>query len=425
MSTKAVNLYAVRWARFENGEQMPFLVRANDGVPLDAPTFWIVAQRRALGRQPNTLSNELRSLMYLYLWADVRRIDIHRRLREGTFFSLSEIIDLVNFCGRFIDSILQEIDALSSNPAPINRRGVSPNRSVVSNEKRNRLATIHSFIEFTSADILSNLSQWPQRWNHYNSVRARCLDLLQNYINGLPKRSRDDLGMPEGLEAAAIERLRAVIEPDHPENPFNPEVRFRNYLILRLLIELGIRRGELLGVKVPDCDLGSSGFIRVHRRPDDPEDPRRNKPATKTAARVLPLNGRMTELLHEWVVHHRAKLPGARRHPFLIVNVRTGGPMSLSNVNKILEALRRRVPGLPDELSPHLLRHSWNDAFSEMMDMNGIPEDQELKWRARLMGWRNENSARYYLRRTVRRRSNEALKEMQDRFDIGSKEIKN
>jgi hypothetical protein len=31
-----------------------------------------------------------------------------------------------------------------------------------------------------------------------------------------------------------------VIDPDHPENPFEPKVRFRNYLIIRLRLDLGI-----------------------------------------------------------------------------------------------------------------------------------------------------------------------------------------
>ncbi|MEP9373073.1 tyrosine-type recombinase/integrase [Mesorhizobium sp. KR1-2] len=397
---------------------MPFLVPVDTGVPLAAPTFWIVAHRRALGRQPSTLYNELRSLMWLYLWAAARGVDIQQRLREGAFFALTEIIDIVNFCGRFTADALQEIDERSSKLSRLARRRKDSGRSVQSAEQRNRLAAISSFIEFTSADFLSVLAPWPQRWDHYNAVRTQCLDRLRGYTGGLAKPRRDDLGLPEGLEAAALKRLREVIEPDHPDNPFQPEVRFRNYFIIRLLLELGLRRGELLGVKLSDCNLGSTGSLTVHRRPDDPDDPRRDKPSAKTAARVLALNGRMTELAHEWVVHYRAKIPGARRHLFLVVNSRTGGPMSKSNLNKIFEALRHRVPGLPAELSPHILRHSWNDAFSETMDRKGIPGAQEVKWRARLMGWRSEFTARNYLRRTVRRRSNEVLKEMQDGLNI-------
>jgi hypothetical protein len=41
----------------------------------------------------------------------------------------------------------------------------------------------------------------------------------------IKKPSRNDLGAREGLAEAEVIRLRAVIEPDHPENPFEPNVR--------------------------------------------------------------------------------------------------------------------------------------------------------------------------------------------------------
>jgi hypothetical protein len=45
---------------------MPFLVRAATGLPLQAPTSWIVSKRRPSGSQPNTLRNDLRAPIYLY-----------------------------------------------------------------------------------------------------------------------------------------------------------------------------------------------------------------------------------------------------------------------------------------------------------------------------------------------------------------------
>lgn len=400
---------------------MPFLIRVASGIPLESPTYWITAYRRALGRQPNTLFNELRSLMYLYLWGDLRGIDIGERLRGGTFLSLSEIIDLVGFCGRFLKDILPEFENLCPNVVQLASRGSRKEGSVQSGEKRNRLAVIRSFIGFTSADHLSELQPWPSRWSVYDGIRRECLDRMGEYIRSIRAPNRDDVGQREGLEEGVVTRLLAIIEPDHPENPFSKAVRFRNYLIVRLLADLGIRRGELLGLYVGDFSLnGMKSTVTIHRRPDDGNDPRSEKPATKTAARVLPLSGRTAELVHEWVVAYRAKLPLAKRSPFLIVTTPDGEPMSLSNVNKIFQAIRTRVPGLPDELGPHLLRHSWNDAFSEVIDRKGVSPEDEAKWRMRLMGWRSELTAQHYLRRTTRRRSNEFLAEMQNGFDIRS-----
>ncbi|TBG89590.1 hypothetical protein ELG67_11065 [Rhizobium leguminosarum] len=416
MQHSSGNPFSVRWGRFASGERMPFLVPVITGVPLQAPLFWIVALKRPSNKQPNTLANELRSLIYLFLWADARGIDLPHRFREGTLLTLTEIVDLVRFCGHFLEEAIAEVESRRSNLVVLRHRRHG-DRKVQSDEQRNRLSSIHSFIEFTTADILSTLAPWPGLWDRYNAIRTECLQLIRAYRDGLSKKSRGELDLPKGLEEKALARLRQVIEPDHPDNPFQPQVRFRNYVIVRLLLDLGIRRGELCGIKVSDCLLGSSGSVTIHRRPDDPDDTRRMQAATKTVARVLSLSDRMTEVVHEWVVYYRAKIPGARRNPYLIVSSVSGQPMSMSNVNKIIEALRRKVDGLPKELTPHVLRHSWNDSFSALMDRKGVPEEREVKLRAKLMGWRNLESARFYLRRTVSRRADQVLKEMQDQVE--------
>ncbi|MGV1904802.1 site-specific integrase [uncultured Agrobacterium sp.] len=420
MSTKSENPYSIWWSKFANGERMPFLVPSATGVPLEAPTFWILADRRPLGLQPNTLTNELRSLSHLFLWGDARGIDVVKRVREGIFFSLLETLDIVNFCSRRVAEAIAELHERLPTVVKLQARRKRHVQIVGFGEKRHRLAAIKSFIVFTSAEILSNLARWPQRHQQYGAVRNEFLELIDGHISGLAKTGRNDLDLPEGLADAAVKRLREVIEPDHPENPFHPSGRFRNYLIVRLLLDLGIRRGELLGIKVADCQLGSKGMITIHRRPDDPADPRREKPATKTKARILALSPRLAEILYEYIVHHRARIPNARRHPFLVVSTDSGKPMSLSNVNKIMEALRDRVPGLPEKLGPHRLRHTWNDAFSEDMDEKKVSAEDEVKWRTRLQGWRSESSAQSYLRRAVRRRSNEALRQMQEKLDIAA-----
>jgi integrase len=401
---------------------MPFLVKSATGVPLEAPTYWITSKRRPAGKQPNTLANDLRALVYFYLWADARGIDVVERLRTGKFFTLTEINDLDSFCGRYLPEALSELPGPPTNVLPFkpqNKNRHVRTRNVNLLEKRNRLMSIYSFLEYTSADYLSRLNDNAERWSHYDGVRGKCLVWISGRFKAIAKRTFHDIGDREALDSESLIRLRQVIEPDHPENPFEPHTRFRNLLIVKLLLDLGLRRGELLGLRVADCKLGGSkGTIEIHRRPDDPDDPRMEQPASKTAARMLPLNARLTELVHEWVVHHRTRTPEARKHGFLITNSSDGRPLSLSSINKLFLALRRRVPGLPDSLSPHVLRHSWNDAFSDEMDKKGIDGHQESKWRARLMGWRREESAHPYLTRTIRKRSNDALTEIHDKLDI-------
>lgn len=62
---------------------MPFPVRTATDLPLQAPTYWIVSERRSSGSQPNNLHNDLRALMYLHLWADARGVDVHDRFESA------------------------------------------------------------------------------------------------------------------------------------------------------------------------------------------------------------------------------------------------------------------------------------------------------------------------------------------------------
>jgi hypothetical protein len=69
-------------------------------------------------------------------------------------------------------------------------------------EKRKRLTAIYSFIEYTSADHLSRLHLWPDRWSHYSSVRDNCLQWLRSRYEAIKKPSRaqaDDFRFPESL----------------------------------------------------------------------------------------------------------------------------------------------------------------------------------------------------------------------------------
>lgn len=416
MSTKIANPYRVEWSKFSDGERMPFLVRTATGVPIEAVTFWIVGDRRPTGAQPNTLANSLRSLIYLYLWADLRGIDILERLRVGNFFTLPEVLDLVDVAGRFVDDILLELNAPPTNVIRLRR---PKTRSVKAGEKRNRLIAIHGFLTFISADFMSALQGVPPRWSHYGAVRKECLDRIDSHRKALVVAKSASINGRKGLEKVAVSRMKDVIVPDHPENPFKQAVRFRNYVMIRMLIELGIRRGELLGILVEDYVVGSTATVSIHRRPDNPDETRSGAgAATKTEARILSLHGQLADLLHEWITYHRRAIEGARYNKYLFVNTQGGEPLSPDMVNKIFSTLRRKVSGLPKNMTPHVLRHTWNDLFSETMDRNGVTPEEELSWRANLMGWRSRNSAEHYLKRTVTERSNDALRKMQNELSI-------
>ena len=70
---------------------MPFLVSVRTGLPVQAPAYWVTASRRSWGCQPYTLCDDLRSLIFLYLWADARGVDLQDRFKSGVLLTLAEI----------------------------------------------------------------------------------------------------------------------------------------------------------------------------------------------------------------------------------------------------------------------------------------------------------------------------------------------
>ena len=195
---------------------MPFLVSCVTGIPLEAPAYWITSKCRPAGNQPNTLANNLRALMYLYLWTDARGIDLLERLRTGKFLTLTEINDLDVFCGKYLAEALSVWPSASTNVLLFKSKSNNLNVNLL--EKRNRLTSIYSFLEYTSADHLSRLSDSPEHWRHYNGVREKCLSWVKARYKAIRKNKFADIGSRESLDDEAVKLLRDVIEPNHPEN---------------------------------------------------------------------------------------------------------------------------------------------------------------------------------------------------------------
>ena len=101
--------------------------------------------------------------------------------------------------------------------------------------------------------------------------------------------------------------------------------------------------------------------------------------------------------------------------------------MSLACLNKIFKILRLNCEALPDDLSPHTLRHTWNELFSDAVDKHGVSPELEQKIRSRMMGWSETSGmAKVYNQRHIRKKATEVSLEMQGRISMagGSDEKK-
>ena len=78
---------------------------------------------------------------------------------------------------------------------------------------------------------------------------------------------------------------------------------------------------------------------------------------------MLPLAANMAELLETLITEDRKAVPGAKKTPFVFL-ARDGSPLATRSVEDMTKRIRRAFPEF-ERLTIHVLRHDWNDRFSD------------------------------------------------------------
>ena len=416
----AQNPYVVKTIVMSSGERLPILTELATGEPLYEPSLYVLSEIRATNRASSTIDHVLRSIMVLHLYLDSARIDIERRFQEGWVFSLGELDELVRHCrwsvaeqlrvrGTF--SFRQPVRIGSAEAVRLFQRQLEPTE-VAGHTAANRVRAIRDYLDWLVRYRLARYSpssaEGVRLWDDWKRCKA-ALDAR------VPRhKGRNTIGRREGLPPEVVSRLLSVTSPESSENPWKgDDTSIRNSLMIRWLLALGLRRGELLNVKITDINFQSEEVLVV-RRADDPEDSRKNQPKVKTRDRKLPLSSHLCAMTHDYITKSRRLISGAKRHPFLFIAMGTGAPLSLSSVNKLFVELREAFPNEFVGVTPHVLRHTWNDRFSETMDKKKVPEPEEEQMRSYNMGWSpTSKTALSYTRRHVRLKAQQVSLQMQ------------
>lgn len=421
--------YRVERVKLESGERLPLLLDANTGIPLFKPTLFIIAELRATNRASATLQQAARSIMVAHQILDHLDVNLDERVAGGRLLAVSEIDALVDLAGLTqvaLDGLAVGAKALRSQrvvpleKARMRATTTAPPDQVAAQTKAIRLMYARDYFDWLVRYQLLRLDAREPAFKSLSETGRLVINQLTERIPSA--RSVSDLDARQGISDEVRARILEVIHPDSPENPWkNQHARIRNQLVFVWLLELGLRKGEFLGVRLEDVNL-RAGEVTIARRADDPTDPRNDEPNTKGTARLLAIGHALAELTRAYVQGPRKAIKGARKSPFLVVATGTGKPLSKAAVSKMFVELRRKVTGLPEELSPHVLRHTWNDRFSEFMDQSGATPEEEEKMRKQQMGWSDRSKmAATYTRRHTRRKTNEASLAMQTAALDGAK----
>ena len=415
--------YRVKMLVTSSGERLPMLL-GRAGLPLFEPTVFSLSEVRSRNRASNTIDSYLRSVMVFLLFLDLRNINLEERLRDGQLLSLGEIEDLAGICRLPVDKIqsmlyggivtskqiISSVVSLEKLRKPFSG---NENIRIDASSASTRLRNIRDYLGWlTLTRISKHRVDASLRLSLESSIQYTSSAIEARMPSGAHKHSRID--QREGLEPEVLSQILKVTNPQSQENPWSDEhSKYRNELIILLLLNCGLRRGELLNIRISDLDFRES-TVAIVRRADDVSDPRTNQPKVKTRGREVPLSEGLLDKTITYIMNHRSAIGGAKKHDFLFVASDSGRPLSIPSLNKIFTVLKSKFPKLSDQLFPHIFRHTWNDRFSEEMDKNRVGEEQEKKERSYLMGWsETSGTAATYTRRHIRKRAQAASLQLQ------------
>ncbi len=418
--------YRVKNLVCESGERLPLLLDGTTGAPLFEPTLFVLTELRALNRASATLAQATRAIMVGKLVLDHLGVDLGARFAEGRVLELGEIEALCKLSAlsqEALDGLPPYRDETSSLPAKVaslervrmRSKGHAALPTVSAETAGIRLMYIRDYIAWLARRRLLRLNPRHPTYQPLQATSRLVVESLSERVQSSARRNK--VALPQGMEPADIARMLDVIAPDSPENPWKGEhVRIRNQLIFHWLLGLGLRKSELLIVRLEDINLRSNEVL-IARRADDPDEPRADAPNAKTFDRLLVLGDELAALTRAYIHGARRSVKNSRRYPHLILATGTGRPLSKSALNKLFVELRSKVTGVPEELTPHVLRHNWNDSFSELMDKRNVPAEEEEKMRKQQMGWSDRSKmAAVYTKRHVKRKSDEASLELQSKM---------
>ncbi len=148
-----------------------------------------------------------------------------------------------------------------------------------------------------------------------------------------PKLSRK---LPVVLTPEEVERL---LEAPDQKTP----IGLRDKAILELLYASGLRVSELVGLKLFDLNL-EVGFLRVKGKGEK--------------ERLVPIGELAREALKRYLKEARPKLLRFLDEPHLFLN-RRGRPLTRQRVWQVIKAYALKAGLDPNEITPHVLRHSF------------------------------------------------------------------
>ncbi len=343
----------------------PLLINQN-GIPRYWATIWSIFSSGTLA--PSTLEKKLRFIETLYVFVD----DLNG---PG---SLDQLL-----AGLDIEGIGQAVEAYF---VFIRNRPVNEN-----SEKQWR----------TSLDFVRSILFWltKKEMESKSFKKIQRLDILYNQLQvAKPRQSKNIRSLP----ANVVEALFELLNPDSPNNPFKYlRTRWRVFVTFTILLNLGLRRGELLLLSVDSVKSSYDQknqkrryWINIIENPYEELDRRYNRPAIKTdsSRRQIPVNEHTAGIIQTYTENFR----GRTDHSFLISS-QFKLPLCYEALTKIFLKISQSLPPTASQelfertgkksITPHDLRHTCAVVFLNQLLTLGDSMDEALAKMRFFFGW--------------------------------------
>lgn len=397
-STESVSPFFVLRLVLDTGERLPCLVDKETWLPVRLATRWAMRYRR-YRTQSSTLTGNLRILGSLYTWAKIKgSFDLDDYLTQGNVLSPRQIeafAATLRLPEAFINSNVFPLQAAPDLSSPLIDAGTYDQY----------LSIVEHFLVW-AIDSMNRGGVSRLTLEQMTAERAQLNYLFHSlHIGARPSQRM------EPLEDQDIQQIRKAIGPQReeqgswsfPDTIFSESTRLRNWLMFETALELGVRRGELLKLKLNSLPRGSDDGIRILRYPDDPTDTRVREPAVKTAERVIPASRQLLSAFRAYLTLPPPRGRVRSRSPYLFVT-QAGDPVSVDRVDDIIQDIGRHS-GI-DPLSWHRLRHTWSEKWAEIFLKQSNGKDL-LQYAG---GWTNPHSSDHYIQHTVERQAAELMR---------------
>lgn len=382
----------------DTGERLPCLVNASTWLPLRLPMRWAVRYRR-YRLQASTLAGNLRTLAKVYKWAwQVANIALDDYLTSDHRLDARQIESLAAY---------------------LRERGGTDNSAVITpNTFNQQLSVVENFLTWAlypaNRGGVSTLT-----FEQLSAERDRLKFLFQSLHMRTGQSHRH-----EPLTADEIARIRAAIGPQEEANGawrfradgFSPVTALRNWLMFEMALELGLRRGELLKLRLDSLPRGPEAGIKILRYPDDPHDSRQVEPAVKTAERILPASHRLLQAIRAYMTLPPPLGRVKGNSPYLFVT-RTGNPLAIDTARDLIQVIGQRSGVSP--LSWHRLRHTWAERLAPVL----LQQPNGLDRLMYLGGWTHPGSPKRYIQQAVAQQAGQTLRTYQSQLYAAGEEV--